>query len=112
MQRKVYLVAKFFLFISCGIGAYLLISNLILRESLKNISKAAAIIKDKDSQQHKRIEKDIRSDIEEKYRADMISYQVVQKRLEQEKNRQKQAQEKIVGSIKDIKQELQKGGKK
>lgn len=100
MQRKAYLFARFFLFVSCGVGAYLLISNLMLRESLKNISKAAAIIKDKDSQQHKKLEDDIRRDIEEKYRADMISYQVVQKRLEQEKNRQRQVQE------------SEKGGKK
>ena len=89
MQRKVALFAKLVLFVFCGIGIYLLTSNLILRESLKKISKAAAIIKDKDSQQYKKLQEDIRRDMEEKYRADMISYQVVTKRLEQKKNRQK-----------------------
>ena len=94
MQRKIILVARLFLFVFCGMGVYFLISNLMLRESLKKISQEAVIIKDKDSQQHKKLEEDIRRDMEEKYRADMISYQVVAKRLEQKK----------------IKQEPQKGG--
>lgn len=95
MQRKIILVARLFLFVFCGMGIYLLISNLMLRESLKKISQEAVIIKDKDSQQHKKLEEDIRRDMEEKYRADMISYQVVAKRLEQEQNRQKNLREKI-----------------
>ena len=94
MQKKVVLVARLFLFVSAAMGIYFLISNLILRESLKKISRAAAIIKDKDSQQYKKLQEDIKRDMEEKYRADMISYQVVTKRLEQQK----------------IKQETQKGG--
>ena len=94
MQRKVVLVARLFLFVSAAMGIYFLISNLILRESLKKISKAVAVIKDKDSQQNKKLQEDIRRDLEEKYRADMISYQVVTKRLEQKK----------------IMQESQKGG--
>lgn len=88
MERKVVSVARLLLFVFCGIGIYLLISNLILRESLKKMSKAAAIIKDKDSQQYKKLQEDIKRDMEEKYRADMISYQVVTKRLEQKKIKQ------------------------
>lgn len=87
------MVARLFLLVFFGIGVYLLISNLMLRDSLKKISKAAAIIKDKDSQQYKKLQENIRRDMEEKYRADMVSYQVVTRRLEQEKNRQRQAQE-------------------
>ncbi len=83
VQRKFFLVVRLLLFIFCGIGVSLLISNLMLRESLKKISKAAAIIKDKDSKQHKKLETDTRSGIEEKYRADMVSYKVVIKRLQQ-----------------------------
>ncbi|MDD5505380.1 MAG: hypothetical protein PHR73_01310 [Candidatus Omnitrophica bacterium] len=94
MQRKFVLVARLLLFVFCGMGVYLLISNLMLRESLKKISKAAAAIKDKDTQQYKKIEQGIRRDMEEKYRADMISYQVVNRRLEQEKNRQNDLAEK------------------
>ncbi len=108
MKKKITLVVKLFLFVSCGLGAYLFISNLILRESLKKISKSAAIIKDKDSLQHKKLKEGIRMDMEEKYRADMISYQVVVKRLEQEKNRQMQPQEKIGQPAKVIKQESEK----
>jgi len=93
VQRKFVLVARLFLFVFCGMGIYLLISNLMLRESLKKISKAAATIKDKDTQQYKKIEQGIRRDMEEKYRADMISYKVVTRRLEQEKNKQRQVQE-------------------
>ncbi len=94
------MVARLFLLVFFGVGVYLLISNLMLRDSLKKISKAAAIIKDKDSQQYKKLQENIRRDMEEKYRADMVSYQVVTRRLEQEKNRQRQVQE------------SEKGGKK
>ncbi len=87
MLKKALLFRLLF-FVFCVIGAYLLISNLILRNSLKKISKETAIIKDKDSEQHKKLQADIRRDMEEKYRADMISYQVVTKRLEQEKIKQ------------------------
>ena len=97
------MVARLFLFVFCGICVYLLISNFMLKESLKKISRSAAIIKDKDSQQHKKLEEGIRSDMEEKYRADMVSYQVVVKRLEQEKNRQKGLGEKTAQPIKKIK---------
>ncbi|MDD5409269.1 MAG: hypothetical protein PHC71_04175 [Candidatus Omnitrophica bacterium] len=88
MERKVVSVARLLLFVFCSIGIYLLISNLMLRESLKKMSKAAAVIKDKDSQQYKKLQEDIKRDMEEKYRADMISYQVVTKRLEQKKVKQ------------------------
>lgn len=79
------MVARLFLLVFFGIGVYLLISNLMLRDALKKISKAAAIIKDKDSKHHKKLETDMRSGIEEKYRADMVSYKVVIKRLQQKK---------------------------
>jgi len=57
----------------------------MLRNSLKKISYETALMKDKDSLQYKKLQDDIRRDMEEKYRADMISYQVVEKRLEQRK---------------------------
>jgi len=86
VQRKVIFVARLSLFVFCGgMGIFFLVSNLILRESLKKISKATAIMKDKDSLQYKKLQEDTRRDMEEKYRADMISYKVVAKRLEQRK---------------------------
>ena len=101
MQKKVVLAAQLLLFVFCGIGFYLLICNLMLKKSLGKISKEVVIAKDKDSYQHMKLKQDLRRDMEEKYRADMISYQVVTKRLEQEKNRQQ-----------DLKQKLTKSGKK
>ncbi|MDD5282342.1 MAG: hypothetical protein PHC37_06980 [Candidatus Omnitrophica bacterium] len=95
MQRKVILAVKLFLLIFCGIGGYLLISNLMLKESLKKITKAVTIVKNKDPQKHKKLEEDIRRKMEEKYRADMISYKVVMKRLKQEQDRQKNSSGKV-----------------
>jgi len=69
-------------------GIYFLISNVMLMNSLKKISYETALMKDKDSLQYKKLQDDIRRDMEEKYRADMISYQVVEKRLEQKKIKQ------------------------
>ena len=88
MQKKAIFIAQSLLFIFCVIGVYLLISNLKLKKSFVEISKAVVITKDKDSQQYIKLEQDLKRGMEEKYRADMISYQVVTKRLEQEKNRQ------------------------
>ncbi len=88
MQRKAVWLARLCLFVFCGIGIYFLISNFMLRNSLKKISYETALMKDKDSLQYKKLQDDIRRDMEEKYRADMISYQVVEKRLEQKKIKQ------------------------
>lgn len=41
-------------------------------------------------------EKDLKRDLEEKCRADLISYQVMSKRLELEKNKQKELKDKIM----------------
>lgn len=86
MQKKALLAVQLIFFVSCGIGLYLLIRNLMLKKSLEGISKAAVAAKDKDSRQNIKVKHDIERDMEEKYKADMISYQVVRKRLEQEKN--------------------------
>ncbi len=88
MQRKVVWLARLCLFVFCGMGIYFLISNFMLRNSLKKISYETALMKDKDSLQYKKLQDNIRRDMEEKYRADMISYQVVEKRLEQKKIKQ------------------------
>jgi len=95
VQNKVVLAVKAGLFLFFGLGVYLLISNLMLRQTLKKITKTAVTSKNQDAQKHKKIEEGIIRDMEEKYRADMISYQVVAKRLEQEQNRQKNLREGI-----------------
>jgi hypothetical protein len=94
VQKKAVSAVYLILFVSCGIVVYLLIRNLMLKKSLEGISTAAAAAKDKDSRQNIKVEQDIRRDMEEKYKADMISYQVVRKRLEQEKNRQREPEQK------------------
>jgi len=107
---KKVLALRLILFVFCVIGAYLLVSNLILRVSLKKLSKETAVIKDKDSEQYKQLQADIRRDMEEKYRADMISYKVVTKRLEQAKEKQNELGKQEVQPVNKIKQEAQKGG--
>ncbi|MBU0547218.1 MAG: hypothetical protein KJ710_04415 [Candidatus Omnitrophica bacterium] len=109
MLKKVVLISRLFFLVFCGIGIFLLISNFMLRKSLQKISKSVAIIKDKDSQRHKKLQENIRSGMEEKYRADMISYRVVAKRLEQEQDRQNNLREET-GQAEKAKQGLQKGG--
>jgi len=88
VQRNAVWLVRLCLFVFCGMGIYFLISNFMLRNSLKKISYETALMKDKDSLQYKKLQDDIRRDMEEKYRADMISYQVVEKRLEQKKIKQ------------------------
>jgi len=96
VQKKAVLVAQLFLLVFCVIGLCLLIANLMLKKSFREISKAVVIAKDRDSQEHLKLEQNLRKDIEEKYRADMVSYRVVAKRLEQEKEKQKNLELKTV----------------
>ncbi|MDD5560739.1 MAG: hypothetical protein PHT50_01205 [Candidatus Omnitrophica bacterium] len=89
MQRKVILVARLLLFVFCAAGVYLWVSNLRLKASLKKVLKTKVVKQGVELQQHKKLKEDLKKGLEEKYRADMISYQVVTKRLEQEQNKEK-----------------------
>lgn len=88
MQRKVVLAVSLLLSLFCCAAVYLWISNLRLKDSLKRAVKAKVYKEGVDLKQHKKLKESLRRDLEEKYRADMISYQAVQKRLEQKKVRQ------------------------
>lgn len=98
MQKKVALIARLFLFVFCAAGVYLLASNFILRKSLKNITQAEANKKDKDLERHKKLQDEQKKDLEERYQADMVSYKAMVKRLEREKNKQKE----LKGEIKQL----------
>ncbi|MDD5129046.1 MAG: hypothetical protein PHO40_05285 [Candidatus Omnitrophica bacterium] len=89
MQKKVVLSVSLFLFVFIVVLAYLWISNLKLKESLKKDLKARITNQGKDLQKHRKIKEDIRRSLEEKYRADMVSSRVVTKRLEQAQNKEK-----------------------
>ena len=52
--------------------------------------------KNTDLQGYQQEEVDLKKGLEEKYRADMVSYQVMVRRLELEKNKQKELKEKIM----------------
>jgi sensor histidine kinase regulating citrate/malate metabolism len=89
VQKKVVLSVSLFLFVFIVVLAYLWISNLKLKESLKKDLKARITNQGKDLQKHRKIKEDIRRSLEEKYRADMVSSRVVTKRLEQAQNKEK-----------------------
>ncbi len=88
MQKRVVLVCGFILFMFLASGAYLWVSNIMLKASLKKDLKAKASRQGIDLKKHKKMKEDIRKKLEEKYRADMISYQAAKIRLEREKNNQ------------------------
>ena len=90
MQKKDVLIARLVLFLFCATGVYLLSSNLMLRRSLKEITRVEANKKDRQLEQHKKLQDEQRRDLQERYQADVISYQAMVKRLEQEKNKQKE----------------------
>ncbi|MBL7130013.1 MAG: hypothetical protein ISS45_01180 [Candidatus Omnitrophica bacterium] len=94
MQRKVVLILILVLFLLCGMSIYLLRSNLSLKESLKEIPGTEEA-KKKTSLERKKLKEDLKRDLEEKYQADMVSYQAMIKRLELEKKKQKELKEKI-----------------
>lgn len=70
-------------------------SNLRLRQALKETPRTERVERKIDLRQHRKLREDLKRDLEEKYRADMVSYRVMIKRLEQEKKRQKELEEKL-----------------
>jgi regulatory protein YycI of two-component signal transduction system YycFG len=77
--------------ISLGLG-YLFLTNAHLKKSLEEFSKQ------KESEFSARIQKEkefIRKDLEQKYQADIVSYQAMAQRLEMEKQRSKELEAKL-----------------
>jgi len=76
----------------CGLNVYFYLNNLSLRNSILNLDK------DKEKEFKSRLAKErilIRKDLDEKYRADSVSFEAMHKRLEIEKTRMKELQEKL-----------------
>ena len=94
MQRKVVLILILLLFILCVMSIFLLRSNLSLKESLKE-APGSEETKKRVVLERKKLKEDLKRDLEEKYQADMVSYQAMIKRLELEKKRQEELKEKI-----------------
>ena len=75
-----------------GVCLYFFVSNIILKQSLERIKQ------DSDAELQavlRRERKSILRDVEEKHRADMVSFQAMAKRMEIEKERNRQLQEKL-----------------
>lgn len=88
MQKRAVLFVSLFLFAFFSATACLWIYNLRLKQSLKKDLNTKISKQEIDLQQHNKLKEDLKRDLEEKYRADMISYKVVAKRLEQEQNKE------------------------
>jgi len=76
----------------CGLNIYFYVSNLSLRSAIGNLNK------EKEKEFKSRLGKEralVRKDLDEKYRADLVSFEAMHKRLEIEKSRIKELQEKL-----------------
>ena len=102
VQKKIIFVLILLVLVVCAMSIYFLISNFRLRQSLK-FSQTGGAKKSVGAQQYQKLEQDLKRDLEEKYQADMVSYQAMIKRLDQEKNKQQELKAKI--------QELEKNTK-
>ena len=77
-----------------GLTLYLYIGNLSLKNSLSELDTS----KEKEFQERLKRERGfINKDLEERYRADIISYQAMARRLELEKKKIKELQEQLQG---------------
>ena len=85
MRKSIVLILIILILVFCGISILLIFSK--LKPPLK---------KNTDLQGYQQEEVDLKKGLEEKYRADMVSYQVMVRRLELEKNKQKELKEKIM----------------
>jgi flagellar motility protein MotE (MotC chaperone) len=80
------------IFLLAGLFASFLVTNLSLRTALGDLeNKKEAELKSKIAQERELI----RKDLDEKYRADLVSFEAMAKRLEIEKKRLKDLEEKM-----------------
>jgi hypothetical protein len=85
MKKAVIFILAAIILLSSAFSAYLLISNLRLRKSLKEMPSAGTEGPDSPGVPQSQIRKDIQKSLDEKYRADMVSYRAMINRLEREK---------------------------
>ena len=86
MHKSTVLILIILILIFCGLSVFF-----VFGFKPKQILKIDAAL-----QRDHQAEENLKRDLEEKYRADLISYQVMSKRLELEKNKQKELKEKIM----------------
>lgn len=94
MQKKVVIVLVLILLVFLGISIYFLVYNLELKKTLEKMP-CSDDIERKISLEGRKLRKTLKKDLEEKRRADRISQQVMTMRLEAEKKRQTELEEKI-----------------
>ena len=87
MRKSIIFVLIILVLVFCGVSIFFIFSKPKPKQPFKNNT---------DLQRYQQEETDLKKDLEEKYRADLISYQVMVRRLELEKNKQKELKEKIM----------------
>ena len=98
MKKGVKLLFIFICLLLFTLGAWLLMSNLQLKKSLRQLSaQQEQEIKNKINLRTRDIKKAVRKDLEEKYKADRVSYRVMIRRLELEKEKRKALEDALKG---------------
>jgi len=87
MPKSIVLALMILVLVFCGVSIFFIFSKPKFKQPLKNNT---------DLQRYQQKEADLKKDLEEKYRADLVSYQVMVRRLELEKNKQKELKDKIM----------------
>ena len=94
-MQKINTILITFLIITCAATGYCIVAINRISANLKTLDAR----KDKELQMRLAKEREfVKKDLDEKYRADMVSYAAMAKRLEAEKKRIKDLEEKIKGS--------------
>jgi len=92
MRRKGVLVLVVIAFLLCALNIYFYLNNLNLKQAI------AGLDIEKEKEFKNRLVKEralIKKDLDEKYRADLVSFEAMHKRLEIEKTRMKELQGKL-----------------
>jgi len=92
LKKVILYIIGIIAFLLLGLFAYILVINLSLKGVLRDLeSKKETELKSKIAQERELI----RKDLDEKYRADLVSFEVMAKRLELEKKRMKELEQKL-----------------
>ncbi len=94
MNKKNFFILIFFLLVFCVTSIYFLMSNVSLRESLKNKLNIEDIER-KMSAESGKIRAKFKKDLSDKRKADGVSYRAIVKRLEMEEKKQLELKSKI-----------------
>ncbi len=92
MRRKGVLALVVIAFLLCALNIYFYLNNLNLKQAI------AGLDIEKEKEFKNRLVKEralIKKDLDEKYRADLVSFEAMHKRLEIEKTRMKELQGKL-----------------